>query len=306
MLSQKTLTSIAGILKVDPAALKAAIEDKAEVGIKVKVKEGETEVEKDYDPAGLQTFTAEELTTRDANVQEAAKTTYITAGKEIAIKELKTKLEIDIPGKDPDKFIEAAKAKFLKEAKVAPDQKVQELEAQLALLKQNIAATEAEKSTLAQQVQEAKLDSRILASLPEDRNKNISDADYLLMIKNRIKVETIENKEVVKNVSTGEVIRDNKTATSVDVKTAIGGLFTENTGWSGSTDKGDGRGGGSSKPKVTGGEPTTYSEAAEAWRKSGKSLNSAEFSVYVGKLQTDNKDFKMDIETVQPETGGDE
>jgi hypothetical protein len=283
MLSTKTLASIAGLLKIKPDDLKKAIEDQKEADV-----EG-------FDEAKLQSFTTDELTTRDTNVVAAKKPEIEKAAKEILIKDLKTQAGLEFEGKDPAKFVTEFKNKIVKDSKIEPNAKVQELETQISVLKTSIATHEDNVKLAKAEAETAKLDSRILASLPENRNKSLSDSDYLLLIKNRMKIENVDNQELVKN-DKGEVFRDTKAAPMV-LKDAIAEVFTKTTGWTAEPEKG-GRGGGSSNPGAGGsaGTPTSYSEAVKQWTDQGKSMNSPELATWVGKLQTDNKSFVMDLD----------
>jgi hypothetical protein len=315
MFDAKTYASIAGLLKTTPEILKAAAEAKEEVTVKVKRKNAagaEEDVEIDKAVAGLQVFTPEELTARDTNTKEAGKSGYITAGKEIAIKELKEKTGIEFSGKDPEKFLAEYKTHVLKEAKVNPDARVTELETQLNLVKTTSSGHEAKVKDLERQISEAVMDREILSNMPA-RNPDISDNDYLLMIRSRVKAETVDGKTMFKDAS-GNVLRNKQDASPLDLKTVVGDMFAANKGWSapaaGGTGK-DGRGGGNSGGGTggagggSGDTPISYSQAVKAWQGSGKNIQSGEFATYLGTLQKDNKDFKMDLENVVNEVPAD-
>lgn len=300
MLNQQTIASIAGLLKIDPAAFTAAIKDEKEVSIKVK---GEGGVEVDFTGAGLHVLTETELQTRDSTVKEAAKSGFMTAGREIAIKEIKEKLGVTVEGKDVDKVSTAIKEKLLADANMKPDAKVKELEDQISLLKQNTGASESKLAELQRQLETERLDKAILSSLPA-RNSDISDSDYLILVKSRIQPETVDGKIVYKNAA-GEVIRDGKTAVPKDLSGVLSDVFAASPAWAPKEPSKQGRGGGNSGSGGSGGSgggggdtPTSYSEALAAWEGEGKNANAAEFSTYVTKLQTDNKDFVMDLDKV--------
>jgi ribosomal protein S28E/S33 len=296
MLSQKTLASIASVLKVPAEALKAAIEAKEETEVKVKLKEGDKDVEKDADFTGIQTFTADELTTRDNNVKESVKGGYHTAGRELAIKEIKEKVGLDFEGKKIETLVEKFSEKVLKDAKINPDAKVTELQEQIKVLKENQTGSSGQVTQLQTELAAARRESKILASLPA-RNPAIPDEDYLLLIKNKIQVEVVDGKEIYKDAA-GNAFR-NKDASAMDLKGVLGEVFTKNPGWAAPKDPKDGRGGGNSNPggAGSGGTPVKYSEAAAAWIGEGKSINSADFTLHIGKLKEANKDFEMDLTT---------
>jgi ribosomal protein S13 len=301
MLSQTLITNIAAVLRVPAETIKAAIDAKEEI-TSIKIKDGDKEVDADF--SGLQTFTAAELTTRDTNTKESVKGGYHAAGKDIAVKEIKEKLGLDIAGKDIDKVVEAAKAKILEEAKIAPDQKVKELETQLKTLRDTVGTTDAQLKALERERDEAKLDARILASMPA-RNADISDQDYLLLVKSRIKEEkSADGKEIYKDAQ-GNILQD-KQAVPLGLETVIPELFKSNPAWQPVTGGKPGRGGSNSNP--TGGSggagggggstPTKFSEAAKEWVEQGKTMNDPGLAQWVGKLMADNKDFEMDTQNV--------
>lgn len=306
-----TLASIAALLKVPVAELERVAKDPNEVDITVKVKEGDKEVDKVADFTSLQAFTTEELATRDTNLKESSKGGNITAGKEIAMKEFKTLAGVELEGKDPGKILEAIKTKTLTEAKIPEAEKVKELNTQLDLLKGQLLTKDQEILSVKGQATEATRDARILASLPANRNPAISDGDYLLMIKARIKVKDVDGNEVYQNEK-GEDIRDNlaKPKGLVDV---VKDVFTTNAAWNvpGGAGK-DGRGGFNSKTAAgTGGVPTSLKEAQEQWVAQGKSLNdSAGLGAWVSELQKENKDFVLDVseaageKKAAPDNGG--
>jgi hypothetical protein len=302
MLNQKTIASIAALLKVEPAVLTAAIKDEKEVSVKVKGADG---AEVDFDHIGLHVLTDAELAARDTNVKETSRQGFIDAGKEIVIKELKTKAGITLEGKDPDKFLSAVQAKALEDAKIKPDAKVKELEDQIALLKASSGSNDAKVAELQRQLDTERLDKSILTHLPP-RNSAISDEDYLLLVKARIQPETVDGKVVYKNAS-GEVIRDTKSALPKGLKDVIVDVFASSPAWAPTQEPGKGgRGGGNSGSGGSGGTgetPTSYSAALKEWTASGKSANSAEFSTFISKLQTDNKDFVLDIDKVESTAG---
>lgn len=285
-IAKKTLEKLATLAKVKLEDLEAAQKDAAEKEIEI--------------PDGLQTFTTEELTTRDENNKTASKSEHIRAGKEIMIKELKTKAGLEYDGKDPETFVTNFKEHVIKEAKINPDARVKELESQVTTLRGNISNLEKAQQAAEANALKATQDARILASLPANRNKDISDADYLLLVRNRMSIETVDGKELIKD-SKGEVIRD-KIAGPKALADALTDIFGSTTGWISKADPKGGRGGGSSEPPGGGGggEPKSYSEAEEAWKAQGKHVNEAGFSTYVASLAEKNKDFVMDIGGVAP------
>lgn len=290
MLSKKTLDSIASITKLKAEDITAAIADTKEVDLTIE--------------EGIQTFTPAELTARDATQKDAGKSEHIKAGKEIAIKELKTVTGLEFTGKDPAQFITEYKAKVLADAKIPEAEKVTELTSQITILKNNLTLAEQNLTKEKENTAGALRDTRILANLPAERNKALEDQDYLLLIKNRIHFETLDGVEVYKD-GKGEIIRDPKTAKPLDLATVVKTTFEGTPGWIGGDPGKPGRGGKSDPPGGggTGGKPVKYSEAVIEWEAQGKNINQGEFSIYLSGLQAENKTFEMDLPGAPPVTG---
>lgn len=282
-ISPKTLATLAALAKVDVKVLEDA---------------QKAATDTDVDIAGdLTSLTAAELQTRDQNNKESGKSGYITAGKEIAIKDLKAKAGLDYDGKDIDTFLAKHKDAVLKEAKVNPDQRVQELQQQVDTLRTTQTKLEGELTQAKAQGQISARNAKILANLPKNRNSALSDEDYLLLLNNRLIFETTaDGKEQIKGPD-GRIYQNTK-AEPLGLSEVLNEVFTKTAGWLAAPGK-DGRGGKGDPPPGGGGgtgDPTSYTEAEKAWTESGKgSTNSAAFSSYVSSLASKNKDFVMDI-----------
>lgn len=291
MLSKKTIASIAKLFKVEEKILTDAIANKDEVPIET------------IDNATLQVFTDDEITARDTNTKTAAKNEGIKVGKELLIKDLKDKHGIEGEGKDPETFLTNFKTKVLKEAKIEPNTQITELNNQIKVLQKNLETKDTEVSAAGMKASQAELSMNMLSSMPA-RNTAFSDSDYLTLIKSRIS-QKVEDGQTLYLDAAGEVFRDPKTGKALDLKASMAKIFADNPAWAPADPKDGGkggRGGKSTDPKTDGGTgdiPVTYSEAEAAWKSQGKHVNSSDFALYVGKLKTDNKDFKMDLENVQ-------
>lgn len=298
MLPQATLASIAGILKIDVTALKAAIEHKDEVAIKVKVKDAAgKETEADFDPAVLQSFTKDELTARDENVKSTVKDGYQNAGRELAIKTIKEKAGLEFEGKDPLKLLEKLSEKISADLKIPADKRVTELQEQLRLLKADGETGTGKVADLEKQLSSAKREVSILSSLPA-RNDQIPDEDYLVLLRNKITVDVVDGKEVYKDAK-GEVLRDPASHAPLDLKGSLKKVWETNPAWAPLDTSKGGRGGGNSGAGGAGGSgdiPTKYSEAIKVWQGKGKNINDADFATWLGSLKEKNKDFDMDLQ----------
>lgn len=283
-ISAKTLATLAALAKVDVKALEDAQKDASEKDVEIA--------------ADLTSFTAADLQARDQNNKESGKSGYITAGKEIAIKDLKAKAGLEYDGKDIETFLNKHKEAVLKEAKVNPDQRVQDLQQQVDTLRQTQTRLEGELTQAKTAGEISNRNAKILANLPKNRNASLSDEDYLLLINNRLKFETVDGKEQIKGPD-GQVYRNQK-AEALGLSEVLTEVFTKTAGWLAAPGK-DGRGGkGDPPPGGGGGEPASYTEAEKAWIEQGKSTNSAEFTTYVSSLASKNKEFKMDIGGQEP------
>lgn len=295
MLSQANYAAIAAVLNVTPEALKAAVEAKEEVGIKVADPADATK-QVDADFTGLKAYTPAQIAELETNTKNNVKGPFHQAGRELLVKELKTKAGVEVEGKDADAVLKAIQEKAIADAKLPVDEKVKQLEAQLETVRTTAAGHETKVKGLEKERDEARFDSRILASLPK-RNNALSDADYLMLVKSRmIREVDAQGKETFKNPATGGLFQDGM-AKAFDLKGTIEAIFKDQTGWAETTpDPKSGRGGGSSRPPGAGGIPTSLKEAQDQWLSEGKSLNDPGLVTWVGKLQADNKDFVMNLE----------
>jgi hypothetical protein len=286
MLKATTIAAMAALLKIKPEDLTEAIKKTEEVDLPIE--------------EGLQTFTPTELSTRDTTIKDTGKNEHIKAGKEIAIKELKQAAGVEFEGKDPAKFVTEFRTHVIKEAKIPEAEKVTELTTQVTTLKQTLAQKEAEVAQAATRVTEAQREAKILASLPAERNPAFSDSDYLLLIKNKIQVDTVDGKEVFKGPD-GQILRD-KTAQPLGLEAVVKGVFDASPTWLGGGGGKGGRGGGNTPPPAggSGGTPVSYSEAVAQWEASGKSINQGEFAAHLQDLQTKNAAFVMDLPGSEP------
>lgn len=235
MLKDTTLTKLATLAKIDMPALKAAI---------VAADEQEIVIDEN-----IQALTKTELESRDRNKYNEGK----TAGTEMVIKDIKAKHNLEVEGVDPDKVVEAIGKKAVTDAGIAPDAAVteqkkltQQWKDKAAAAEQTIASVKAEKEQLAH-------DNKIRALLPKNRADILTDDEFLMSVNGRFKIETRENKEVVIDRATNEIIQDKTSLEPVTPGKVIENYFGErkwvtdpNAG--GGSGGAGGRGGGNSNP----------------------------------------------------------
>jgi len=251
MLSQETINKIAGIVKIKPEDLAAAIKDEKEVPVEID--------------ATLHAFTETEVATLKNNEYKKGKET----GVEMVVKDTKEKLGLDFQGKTIDGLIEAAKKKALEDAKIEPEKKVQELELKLKTaqttateLQTKLAEKETEVSSVKTQTLIAK-DLPTNTTLPADKIILLMKADgydfknengKIIWLKNGEAVtDKLGNNRETKDI-TSEYITTNKLSTEAAPPGGRGG---------------SGGGGGIKYTKL--------SEIKEDFNKNGKSLMGDEF-----------------------------
>lgn len=262
-------------LGLDVDALEVAVKSETETEITI--------------PAGS-FFTDDTLLARDANKIEEGKRLGITEGKTAGF-EIANKTMIEKYGlKDVKKTDEPAK---VIEAMAATLSKGDEG------LKGQISALQTDKEALLQQLSEKdnkmkdfELTTTLLSVLPQNRTSVLSDNEYLGILKSS--VEEIDGKLAVK--LNGEVLRDPKTRSVIDLKEGVNQVFASREGWLKKDDGGNGggRGAGDNHGQQHSGI-RTLSAASEAYAKEHgeESLLTPEFRAHVQELAK-NKDFNLD------------
>lgn len=271
-IKKETLAKIAALLKLQEADLEAKIK---------------SDQEEDIEIPELQTFTADEITARDAaqvlvGKKEGEKEGE-SKGKELVVKELKKNFGVEFDGKDMAKLTEALKTQFQK-----GDDAIKQ---QVALLQTQLA----EKDTLIEQTRrqasEAIFDAQLLGFMPSNRKSvadgGFTDQEYLSAIKANLQFEHTDSGVLVKKG--GEVVRDSKTTNPLPAADVVKGYFTERK-WAVESDPGGGRGGGSGK---AGNAITKLSELQSRYEAEGKSIVSAEFQREALEMKKANPDFDM-------------
>jgi len=242
--------------------------------------------EVDYEFPDVQVFTAEQLTTRDANLTAEAKKLGVSEGKDaglsIASKELAKKFNLTI---DNPKDLNAVVDK-INETLSTGDKGLKE---QIALLTSDRDKAIQEKEQAINQVKQVSFDTSLLTSFPTNRSKVLNDNEYLNVVKANLQFEEVDGVQVVKR--NGEVLRDEKTRNPLQPKEAINVLFAERKWIEAGGDKG-GRGGSDSTAGQNGGIKT-FSKAVEKWKAEnpdGNTLSPA-FQSYLETVAKETTDF---------------
>jgi len=254
-LKKTTIARLAALAKIDEKTLETAIAaaDEQEVAI----------------PEDLQVMTKAEGDTRDRNKYNEGK----TAGSEMVLKEIKTKHKIEIDGVDPDKIVEAIGARAVTEAKIAPDKQVEEARKERDQFKQKVLEAQQVADQLKKDKEQLALDNRYRSLLPKNRDEILTDDEYLMSTKSRYAIETRENREVVIDRTTNDIVKDAKTLEPKKPEDVFSGYFTERK-WIKAEEKGGGgRGGGSPAPGGGAGKFAKLSEVRKWVEDQGENIN---------------------------------
>ena len=274
MLKKDQITKIESLLKLPAGSLATAIADEKEVDVTI----GE-----------LSVFTPEELTTRDANTKKGGYDGGKAAAIEMLVKEQREKLGLDFEGKDMDKLIEAFKEKTLKDAKIEPNQKINELNGIITNLRKTITDKDTEVTGLKGQIATSKQDTRLIGMFPANRLSVLNDTEYLASIRSQYTFEEEDGVEVVKK--NGEILRDKTTQNPIKPEDIVGSYFTERK-WVDEKQPGrSGRGAGNDTGKP--GISTKLSELAKEWTDQGKSIQGSEFQAALEAAQKANPSFDL-------------
>jgi len=272
MLSQETIKKLAEYLRIKPEDLQTAISSDTEQAI---------------DIPELTVFIKDELEKRDSNLKTKNYNEGKTAGAEMIIKSMKEENGIDIEGKEPKQFVEALKKKFIEEAKIEPDKKVQELTQMNENFKATIAKLEREKTESEANFKKMSLQSNILNGITKDYL--LSKNDLFLLMQNSGYTFEEENGKIIAKKH-GETLRDAKMQDPLNFDVVFDEFATE---------KGlvkqeqnplpGGRGGASSKTLPA--AFATLAEFKKSWEEQGKSTNSHEFATKAQEYAKNNPDF---------------
>ncbi|MNE33158.1 hypothetical protein D3C80_1268100 [compost metagenome] len=208
------------------------------------------------------------------------------------VKTKKTELGLDFAGKDPDKLIDAVKAKTTKESGKEPDEKLKEKDAIIDGLRKNVTDHEATISSYKKREEINALDNSILSVIPDQLPAGISKTDALAIVKNNLEFAKQEGGEyqVKRN---GEVLRDTASLNALSIGDATKSFIKEKKWDEIEVDPNkQGRGGSSSKAPATVGK---LSELQKVWQAEGKSINGAEFNAHVQKMVKENPEFELDV-----------
>lgn len=270
-LKAEAVAKIATLLKITPEALGAALKDENEVDVEL--------------PDGISTFTETELDTLKKNEYKAGK----EKGVEMAVKETKDELGLEFTGKSIKGLAEAAAKKALEDAKVAPDQKVAELQEKLTNAQKTIQDQSKQLQEKDTEVTTTKIHTEIYKHIPDLGEGGLSKDDVIfLMERNGIEPKLEDGKTVF--YKDGKLMMNNLSealpvADVVKTFVAEKKLVAE-----GGEQIIEGRGHKNGKVTL---KPTKLSELKEQFTKDGKSLLGEEFQKAYSQAVADNPEFDL-------------
>lgn len=275
-LKKPIIARIATLIKVDQAALEAAIADKDEKDIAIDEK--------------LQTLTEDEQTTRDRNKYNEGK----KAGSDMALKDVKTKAKVEIDSLDPEKIAEAVAKKAVEEAKIAPDEQVKAANKLTDQWKEKARVAEEQASALKTEKEQLSLDNRYRSLFPKDRSDLLNDDEYLMSTRNRFEIKQHEGQEVVVDRTTGDIVR-NKTDLKPVAPAEVFKTHFNDRKWMAAApgDQKKGGGGGNSNPAGPGGKYKKISEFRKDMEEQGISLGGSKGNAMLRAAVKDNPDMDM-------------
>ena len=271
-LKKETLALIAGLTKLKPEDLEAAIKDEKEVDLTIDDK--------------LTAFTEDEITTLKTNEFKRGSVSAV----EIAVKDVKAKQGLDFTGKTIEGLIEAANKKALTDAKIEPAKQVQELTEKITNLQKTVTDQEKALADKDTEVTGVKINGELFKHIPAPgENDPAIGADEVIQL---MKVSgydfKLENGALIP-YKDGKQLHD-KLSNARPVKDVIGDFVKERKLRT-ETPTPEGRGGGDGKP---GSKAGTLSELRKKFEAEGKSVLGVEFAEAVQKAAAENKEFAMD------------
>lgn len=215
------------------------------------------------------------------NITTEVKNKAFSDAFEIKIKNLKKDLGLEFEGKKDEDFINAFKNKILEEAKIEPNNRINELENTLKnttnILKDKELEFEKMKNQFNLEKNRLKAES-LIPELPETFGIKTSEAADLFFLKHEIKDDGVYRE--------GVRLVDTKTAEPLTLETAVSGFVSER-GWAKVP---QGRGGGSGNPKPTG-SISSLQDFDNLAREKGYNIGSKEYNALLADIAKENPEI---------------
>ena len=168
-------------------------------------------------------FKKEDYEKRQKNLADSEYKKGKIAGVEIIAKDIKEKQGIEIEGKDFDAIFDAFKTNILKDAKIKPDAKIQELTGDLEKTRANLIKLEKEKEDIKldydNKAKRSKIDASLYAMIPESAvTKQLNRTDLIALYKaSGFDADISEDGKLI-TIENGQVLKDKVTLEPIEVK----------------------------------------------------------------------------------------
>jgi len=272
MLKKETIEKIASILKIKAADLDAAIKNEQDMDLLINDK--------------LASYTEDEIQQLKNNEYKSGK----EKGVEIAVKEAKEKYNLEFSGKTIDGLVEHAKKSALDEAKVKPDQRVDDLEGKVKSLQQTVLDYEQKMSEKEMEVTNVKINGELLKYIPSlgEGSPSLGADDIIQLMKGNGYDFKLENGSIVP-YKDGKQLQDHLSNARI-AKDVISDFVKEKKLIPEQSSIPSGRGGSDGKP-VT--QFTKISELKKSYEDQGKSALGVEFRQAVENAVKNNPEFDL-------------
>lgn len=204
MISKKSQKDLLKALHYTDEEITSLVDSEEETEVSIKP------TTKVYDEAGLN------------SLKENLKKANLTAGMEIAIKNLKEQTGLDFEGKSPEDFIAHFTEKVQKEANVKPTELTARFEAEKKALQDKVKEEQRKAEALQAQINEVSTERTLLASFPKGE-RIMSDNDLLLLAKAKIQTRQEGDKTIYSY--NGKDMQDD-VLNPLDLPTVLNHVFT--------------------------------------------------------------------------------
>jgi hypothetical protein len=225
-------------------------------------------------------------------------------GREIAIKDFKKLAGIEIEGKDPEKIVQAFRAKVVADEGLSVDEKVKAAEERAKALKTDLQKAVAERDQFVNKLKDRDADDMLIGLLPKNRDPRFTERQYLTLLRAEIELAEEDGVQVVKRG--GQVLKSDKDYRPLAPQAAIADIFTQNK-WTADEDpsgQGGGAGAGAAGGRGAGGAgggagatPLTGIKSMSQFTTylSEKQIHpsSEQASKLLAEVRTTNKDFDL-------------
>ncbi|AUC15418.1 hypothetical protein BTO06_09825 [Tenacibaculum sp. SZ-18] len=263
MKREEFIKSLADTLKVDAKLL--ATELNKENDIKFELPK-------------LNSFTDEELSTRDENIKKVGYDEGVTVGFDRSAKKIKDISGVEVEGKDITKIVGAIVSKANTEAKIEPDAKLQDALDSITKLQGTISSLEGERDKAVGDFQSFKQRQTILAAIPQN---TVGLSSETILTEMQAQGYSFTEEGVHLN---GDLVKDDKMQNPIPMVDVFNQFMTDKNWLKKSK---PGRGG----DDTAGATPVNYKQFIEQCEKDGINPAGEEAIARAKELAMDNPEF---------------